>query len=73
MPAFQACQVVCDLTLQTQTIHSTHFLSARDPGFSDIVALMSGQLLSTLSEVPPGRVQQSQQWWVILFPYLGLQ
>lgn len=44
--------VVGDLTLQTQTIHSTHFPSARDPGFSDIMALMLDQLLSTLSEVP---------------------
>lgn len=42
--------VVGDLTLQAHTIHSTHFLSAQDPGFSAIVALMSGQLLSTLAK-----------------------
>lgn len=52
MLAFQARWVVGDLTLQTQTIHSTHFPSARDPGFRDIMALMLDQLLSTLSEVP---------------------
>ena len=52
MLAFQARWVVGDLTLQTQTIHSTHFPSARDPGFHDIMALMLDQLLSTLSEVP---------------------